>query len=162
MSYDVGEVTERLENEQSSQLQSQQSSFSNLYSTLPTSQLILKSFRRFTYVTVHSPTLLSLLLRHKLFTYFTWRAVHGQTFPMSLKEAMLRFMEHEVKKIPVSTFCRNWFHLQCRFVLVQIIIRSFCPRTGLSLQMLAPRMEFCSKAGLPPQTQEPRLQFYQE
>ena len=34
----------------------------------PTSQLILQPFRCFTYVTVHSPTLLSLLLRHKLFT----------------------------------------------------------------------------------------------
>ena len=44
------------------------SSFSNLSVTSPTSQLILQPFRCFTYVTVHSPTLLSLLLRHKLFT----------------------------------------------------------------------------------------------
>ena len=34
----------------------------------PMSQLILQPFRRFTYVTAHSPTLLSLLLRHKFFT----------------------------------------------------------------------------------------------
>ena len=42
-------------------------SFSNPSVALPTSQLILQPFRCFTYVTVHSPTLLSLLLRHKLF-----------------------------------------------------------------------------------------------
>ena len=42
------------------------SSFSNPSVALPTSQLILQPFRCFTYVTVHSPTLLSLLLRHKL------------------------------------------------------------------------------------------------
>ena len=46
MSCDVGEVTERLENEQSS--------FSNLSVTSPTSQLILQPFRRFTYVTSSS------------------------------------------------------------------------------------------------------------
>ena len=43
-------------------------SFSNLSVTSPPSQLILRPFRRFTYVTAHSPTVLSLLLRHKLFT----------------------------------------------------------------------------------------------
>ena len=51
-------------------------SFSNAFVALPTSQLILQHFRYFTYVTVHSPTLLSLLLRHKLLTLFTWRATH--------------------------------------------------------------------------------------
>ena len=44
------------------------SSFSNPSVALPTSQRILQHFRCFTYVTVHSPTLLLLLLRHKLFT----------------------------------------------------------------------------------------------
>ena len=43
-------------------------SFSNPSVTLPTSQLILQPFRCFTYVAAHSPTLLSLLLCHKLFT----------------------------------------------------------------------------------------------
>ena len=70
MSCDVGEVTERFENELCS----------------PTSQLILLPFRRFTYVTAHSPTLpslllrhstfsnfLLLLLRHRLFTYVIWQ-----------------------------------------------------------------------------------------
>ena len=44
------------------------SSFSNPSVALPTSQVILHPFHCFTYVTFHSPTLLSLLLRHKLFT----------------------------------------------------------------------------------------------
>ena len=98
MSCDVGEVTERLENEQSSQLQSQQRSFSNpsfaspmsqalhlIHLALPTSQLILQPLRCFSYVTVHSSTLPSLYLRHKLslnsprFTYFT---AHSPTLPL--------------------------------------------------------------------------------
>ena len=40
------------------------SSFSNTFVALPTSQLILQPFRRFTYVTAHSPTLPLLHLRH--------------------------------------------------------------------------------------------------
>ena len=44
------------------------SSFSNPSLALSTSQLILQPFLCFTYVTIHSPTLLSLLLRYKLFT----------------------------------------------------------------------------------------------
>ena len=47
------------------------SSFSNPSVALPTSQLILQPFRCFTYVITCSPTLLSLLLRHR---FFTWRA----------------------------------------------------------------------------------------
>ena len=43
-------------------------SFSNPSVALPTSQLILQPFHCFTYVTIRSPTLLLLLLRHKLFT----------------------------------------------------------------------------------------------
>ena len=70
MSGDVGQAMEGLENE---------SSFSKLSVTSPTSQLILilQAFRHFTYVTAHSPTLLSLLLRHRIFTYVTWRAAHA-------------------------------------------------------------------------------------
>ena len=101
MSCDIGEVTERLENEQSfiyvtahsptfpllllrhnsfsnpsfafptSQalhLIHLASSFSNRSVTFSTSQLILQPFRRFTYVTVHSPTLPLRHLRHSLFT----------------------------------------------------------------------------------------------
>ena len=43
-------------------------SFSNLSVTSPTSQLILQPFRRFTYVTTHSPTLPLLHLRHSSFS----------------------------------------------------------------------------------------------
>ena len=39
-------------------------SFSNPSVAIPTSQLILQPFRRFIFVTAHSPTLLSLYLRH--------------------------------------------------------------------------------------------------
>ena len=49
---------------------------SNPSAALPTSQLILQPFRCFTYVTAYSPTLLSLFLRHRLFTYVIWRAAH--------------------------------------------------------------------------------------
>ena len=59
-----------------SSLHLRHSSFSNPSLALPTSQLILQLFRCFTYVTVHSPTLLSPLLRHRIFTYVTWRAAH--------------------------------------------------------------------------------------
>ena len=53
------------------------SSFSNRFVALSTPQLILQPFRCFTYVTAHSLTLISLLLRHRLFTYVTCRAAHG-------------------------------------------------------------------------------------
>ena len=60
-------------------LHKRHSSFSNPSVVLPTSQLILQSFRCFTYITAHSPSLLSRLLRHRLFTYVTWRAAHGSS-----------------------------------------------------------------------------------
>ena len=44
------------------------SSFSNLSVTSPTSQLIIQPFRRFTYVTAHSPTLPLFHLRHCSFS----------------------------------------------------------------------------------------------
>ena len=53
------------------------SPFSNPSVALPTSQLILQPVHCFTYVTSHSPTLLSLLLRHRLFIYVTWRVAHA-------------------------------------------------------------------------------------
>ena len=68
MSCDVGEVTESLENEQSYPQYNEQSSYSNLSVTSPTSQLILQPFRRFTYVTAHSSTLPLLHPRHSSFS----------------------------------------------------------------------------------------------
>ena len=53
------------------------SSFSNCSVALPMSQLIIQPFHCFTYITAHSPTLLSLLLCHRLFTYAIWRAAHA-------------------------------------------------------------------------------------
>ena len=107
MSCDVGEVTERLENELCYDYNYELCSFSKLSVTSPTSHLILilQAFRHFTYVTGHFPTLpslqlrhssfsnpsvasptsahsltlLSLLLRHRIFTYITWRAAHAIT-----------------------------------------------------------------------------------
>ena len=55
---------------------------------ITTSQLILLLFRRFTYVTAHSPTLPLLVLRHKLFTYITWRADHGKNILFSNEKRM--------------------------------------------------------------------------
>ena len=77
----------------------QQSSFSNLTVTSPTSQLILQPFRHFTYVTAHSPTLPSLYLRHRSFSNpfvasptsqhilqafhrFTYVTAHSPTLPL--------------------------------------------------------------------------------
>ena len=73
--------------------------FSKLSVTSPTSQLILQSFRRFTYVTAHSPILPLLLLRHNSFSNlsvtlptsqlilqpfrrFTYVTVHSPTLPL--------------------------------------------------------------------------------
>ena len=68
-------------------------SFSNPSVALPTSQLILQPCC-FTYVTVHSPTLLSLLLRHRIFTYVTWRAAHVKMFN-SLQSAIFKEGVHQ-------------------------------------------------------------------
>ena len=62
MSCDVGEVTERLENELCYDYNYELCSFSNLSVTSPTSQVFLQPFCRFTYITTHSPTLLLLHL----------------------------------------------------------------------------------------------------
>ena len=67
MSCDVGEVTEKLENELCYDYNYKLCSFSNLSVTSPTSQLIRQPFRRFTYVTAHSSTLPLLHLRYSTF-----------------------------------------------------------------------------------------------
>ena len=68
MSCDVGEVTEMLENELCYDCNYELCSFSNLSVTSSTSQLILQPFRRFTYITAHSPTFPLLHLRHSSFS----------------------------------------------------------------------------------------------
>ena len=67
MSFDVGEVTGRAHSPNFPSLHLHHNSFFNPSVALPTSQLILQPFRCFTYITVHSPTLLSLYLRHSSF-----------------------------------------------------------------------------------------------
>ena len=84
MSCDIGKATEGLENELwhswsdgkvgewaeliDIEIDIQQSSFSNLSITSPTSQLILQPFRCFTYVTAHSSTLPLVYLRYSSFS----------------------------------------------------------------------------------------------
>ena len=85
MSCDVGEMTESLENELCYEYNYELCSFSNLSITSPTSQLILQPFRRFTYITAHSPTLLLLHLRHSSFSSPSFAPLtsqaHSPTFP---------------------------------------------------------------------------------
>ena len=71
MSCNVGEVTESLENDLfsfSNLSVSSPTSFSKLFVTSPPSQLILQPFRRFIYVTAHSPTVPLLHQRHISFS----------------------------------------------------------------------------------------------
>ena len=83
-------------------LQQCHSSFSNPSITLLTSQLILQSFRCFTNVKVHSPTLLLLLLRHRLFTYVTWRADHVNDYHIQewMGPMFSRHLSYSWGKIP--------------------------------------------------------------
>ena len=67
MSCDVGKATEGFENKLWHRWSNRKSSFSNLSVASPTSQLILQLFRRFTYVTAHSPTFPLLHLYHSSF-----------------------------------------------------------------------------------------------
>ena len=89
------------------------SSFSNPSIALPTSQLILQPFRCFNYVKAHSPTLLSLLLRHRVFTYVTWRAAHGTV--LNVKKLKQAFNDDK-------TVCCG----QCVFILNNYYINSTC------------------------------------
>ena len=68
ISCDVGDVTERLANELCYYYNCELCSFSNVSVTSPMSQLILQPFRRFIYVTAHSPTVPLLHLRHSSFS----------------------------------------------------------------------------------------------
>ena len=70
MSCDVGEVMERLENELCS--------FSNFSVTSPKSQHILQPFRRFTYITVHYPTVPLLHQHHSSFSNLSFASPTSQ------------------------------------------------------------------------------------
>ena len=134
MTCDVGEVTESLENEHNSfsnpsdasptshnsptllLLHLRHSSFSNPSVASPMSHLILQPFRFFTYVTAHSPTLLSLLIRHRLLTYVTWRVAHvpSPTLPLILPLLHPRhrsFSNHSVASPTSQLILQPFFRL---------------------------------------------------
>ena len=92
----------------------------NLSVTSPTSQLILQPFHCFTYVTPHYPTLLSLLLRHRLFTCVTGRDAHEQSTRTGIGSHVL----NEVSQVwrcrgSKYTPLPQWLHLQ-RIVNYQV------------------------------------------
>ena len=79
MSFDVGKVMEGLENYLLHRwIDGKVGEWAELI-VIVIAELILQPFRQFTYVTAHSPTLLSLLLHHRLFIYVTWRAACAVT-----------------------------------------------------------------------------------
>ena len=86
-------------------------SFCNPSVALSTSQLILHPFQCFTYVTFHFPTLLLLILRHRLFTYV--RRPHSPTF------ASLH-LHHNSFSNPIVALPTSQLILQpfCRFTYV--------------------------------------------
>ena len=71
---------------------------------IPTSQGILQPFHGFTYVTAHSPTFLSILLRHRLFTYVTWRAAHE----IAKWNKILNYIFNNYVIMEHANVCRNW------------------------------------------------------
>ena len=117
MSCDVGEVTERLENEQSCDV-GEQSSFSNLSVTSPTSQLILQPFRRFTYVTDHFPTLPLLHLCHSSFSN------HSFASPTSQALHLIHLASHPWHLLELNLYGRsikiNQLHKQK--LMLQVVI----------------------------------------
>ena len=111
MNCDVGEATEGLENELGSahsptfpSLHLRHNSFSNPSVALPTSQFILQlffrfsyvkssPFRRFTYVSAHSPTLPLLHLRHSSFYSPSFASPTSQTSLNSPGEPPMSFTQ---------------------------------------------------------------------
>ena len=108
------------------------SSFPNPSFALPTSQLILQSLRRFTYVTAHYPTLPSLYLRHssqtvasptsqiilQLFRRFTYITTHSPTL-LSL------YLHHSSFSTPSVASPTSQFILQSFFRFSYVTSSSF-------------------------------------
>ena len=90
MGCDVGEMTERLENEQ--------------------------SFCRFTYVTAHSPTLLSLLLRHSSFSNPSFASPTSQTLSLNSSGEPPMVPDLGVSRAP------NWMWLCYRALILKVWI----------------------------------------
>ena len=74
-----------------------QSSFSKLSVTSPKLQLILQPFRRFTYITAHSPTLPLLHLRHSSFSNPSFSSPKSQDFHLC-----------HLASRPCSMCCNRW------------------------------------------------------
>ena len=121
MSCGVGEAAESLENELFPSLHLRHSYFSNLPSLYlrhssfsnpsvasPKSQLILQPFRRFTYVTAHSPTLLSVLLHLRIFTYITWRAAHDMDVSKFNKTRSQCSLSLKLGMLLLKSECSRW------------------------------------------------------
>ena len=89
------------------------SSFSNLSITSPTSQLILQPFRRFTYITAQSPTLLLLHLHHSSFS--------NPSFVSSLSQA-LHLIHLASRTCPLNLYsCSFAIYLMIKLAVFAII-----------------------------------------
>ena len=102
------------------------SSLSNLSVTSPTSQLILQPFRRFTYVTAHSPTLPLLHLRHCFsnpsFASPTSQALHlihlaSRCWSAPGVEPYSLPPEYESRALPRSHLAR-WLYTEFAYILI--------------------------------------------
>ena len=97
-------------------------SFSKLSVTSPTSQLILQLFRRFTYITAHSPTLPLVHLRHNSFSNRSFASPTSQDLHLLHLVSRPSFLEFilGIKYI----FCINKICPQHYGVDIQIVLRS--------------------------------------
>ena len=102
--------------------------FSNLSVALPTSQLIFQPFRCFTYITAHSLTLLSLLLRHRLFLTSPGKPPMQQSakapFLLELTDHKDRIWKANVKQIWYCWTSRRMLLLFCCSWVLWYILKS--------------------------------------
>ena len=125
-------------------------SFSNLSVALPTSRLNLQPFCRFTYVTAHSPTLLSLYLRHnsffnpsvalptsqlilKSFRCFTYVTVHSPNPSFASPTSQALHLRGAMGGISVILVKSHSFILLNKFNLNTIIYDSLKFQTSITL-----------------------------
>ena len=92
-------------------------SFYNPSVALPTSQLIFQPFRCFTYVTAHSPTLLSLLIRHS--------SAHSPNFPSLHLRQNSFFNPSFAFPTPQAFFQSSFFNLSVTSLTSQLILQPF-------------------------------------
>ena len=118
-----------------------ESSFSNLSVTSPISQLIFQPFRRFIYVTVHSPTLSLLHLRHSPFSNPSFASPTSQALHLMhlasrpWKEPLWRASIPGIYRIPNSTTYRQSLHAINGSIAVRRVGNSLCgaPPNKLSI-----------------------------